>query len=753
MRTCLVVLALLAGCMKPNISECEDGLACPSSLACDVPHNTCTPQPQLDACKDQPQGAPCSTDLTPNGACDRGTCLDIACGNGRVEPGEVCDDGNTTSGDGCRGDCLSDERCANGLIDPGETCDDGNLASHDGCDSRCQVETLTWFPLVPIAAPTVVIAGAYDTDRQQMIAYLVGGHGTMTALWDGRSWRDVRPAAQPQYRTGTAMAYDPSSHRVVLFGGTTSSENNETWLWDGTRWTFVQPPLSPPARTGHTLIYDPNRGHLIMFGGTAGVNWLDDIWEWDGSTWAPVITTTTGPQGVGLAAAYDEVGARIVVFGGIDQNGTAVADTWSWSGTHWLRLTPVMNPPPGAGMAMSYSPVTKTLVLSGSDHTWQWHGGDAAWSEDLGVEPVPFVQRGAHVSFFDPLTQTTMIVGGQQPFARYVGAVAGWAQSADPAIPEARAAPSLVYDPTARAAVMTGGLVIDDFETAITWSLVGGSWQGVTTAVHPPPNPGRQGATFDEQNRVVTVFGDRLDDSVYTWSSKTRAWTQIAPWGPAWPAARSMNAMAYDAEIQRTVMFGGGNGTGTLDDTWLWDGTTWTPTPADAPHPDGVVGHVMAYDSARKTIVLFGGAPAAPVDRPVWEWRGGWTAIVPSDGNAPAPRVMSGMAFDPAVGETIVVGGQDANDAPLSDAWSWNGARWRKLQLAGIPTQWAQHSIGLAYDAALAGLVVYGDWGAEPGGVLRWTSATGVDEVCRPDVDIDADGDGLTGSYDADCQR
>jgi cysteine-rich repeat protein len=27
------------------------------------------------------------------------------CGNGMLDPGEVCDDGNTTNGDGCDNDC------------------------------------------------------------------------------------------------------------------------------------------------------------------------------------------------------------------------------------------------------------------------------------------------------------------------------------------------------------------------------------------------------------------------------------------------------------------------------------------------------------------------------------------------------------------------------------------------------------------------------------------------------------------------
>jgi cysteine-rich repeat protein len=54
------------------------------------------------------------------------------CGNGRVELGEQCDDGNQTICDGCSPSCQV-ERCGDGAICPGEGCDDGNDTPCDGC--------------------------------------------------------------------------------------------------------------------------------------------------------------------------------------------------------------------------------------------------------------------------------------------------------------------------------------------------------------------------------------------------------------------------------------------------------------------------------------------------------------------------------------------------------------------------------------------------------------------------------------------
>ncbi|MBN2497459.1 MAG: DUF4215 domain-containing protein [Deltaproteobacteria bacterium] len=79
-----------------------------------------------------------------------------ACGNGVVEAGEICDDGNADPGDGCSDACriepgwACDGRepsscipyvvCGNGVVEPPEGCDDGDTDPGDGCSSYCQVE-------------------------------------------------------------------------------------------------------------------------------------------------------------------------------------------------------------------------------------------------------------------------------------------------------------------------------------------------------------------------------------------------------------------------------------------------------------------------------------------------------------------------------------------------------------------------------------------------------------------------------------
>jgi cysteine-rich repeat protein len=64
-----------------------------------------------------------------------------ACGDGAVDPGETCDDGNAVDGDGCDTSCTP-TACGNGVVTAGEDCDDGNVANGDACPATCRtVET------------------------------------------------------------------------------------------------------------------------------------------------------------------------------------------------------------------------------------------------------------------------------------------------------------------------------------------------------------------------------------------------------------------------------------------------------------------------------------------------------------------------------------------------------------------------------------------------------------------------------------
>lgn len=67
------------------------------------------------------------------------TCIAERCGDGLLQRGESCDDGNVQGGDGCSAAC-AEEFCGNGVLEGLEECDDGNLTTGDGCSQHCTIE-------------------------------------------------------------------------------------------------------------------------------------------------------------------------------------------------------------------------------------------------------------------------------------------------------------------------------------------------------------------------------------------------------------------------------------------------------------------------------------------------------------------------------------------------------------------------------------------------------------------------------------
>jgi len=173
---------------------------------------------------------------------------------------------------------------------------------------------------------------------------------------------------------------------------------------------------------------------------------------------------------------------------------------------------------------------------------------------------------------------------------------------------------------------------------------------------------------YDSAREVVVLFGgydyssgDRND----TWEWEGTTWTQVADSGPS---PRRNHAMAYDSARGVTVLFGGYDDWDYHNDTWEWDGATWTQV-ADS-GPSGRHGHAMAYDSARGVVVLFGGYDGMDPANDTWEWDGTiWTQVADS---GPTRRYGHAMAYDGARGVTVLFGG-DQGAWYRDDTWEWAG--------------------------------------------------------------------------------
>ncbi len=214
----------------------------------------------------------------------------------------------------------------------------------------------------------------------------------------------------------------------------------------------------------------------------------------------------------------------------------------------------------------------------------------------------------------------------------------------------------------------------------------------------------------------VVMFGGSPRDRTNHWSNKTwlygdGTWT-AGPAAPSELTARGGAAMAFDPDINKIVMFGGaGPAWPPSNETWLFDGTSWTQGPAAPPDLLGRTGAEMVYDPDIQRIVMVGGSGAAPFND-VWLFDGTqWTkgSDPPAD---MAPRQFFGMTYDESMHVLVVAGGSG-----FSDVWYFDGTSWYAgPRLKAGPKE----RFRLAYDPQLGGDVFFSGLGPSQAGLAMW---------------------------------
>jgi Galactose oxidase, central domain len=299
--------------------------------------------------------------------------------------------------------------------------------------------------------------------------------------------------------------------------------------------------------------------------------------------------------------------------------------------------------------------------------------GQCDWSGPGVSGPEP--RNGPRLAY-DSVRHRTVMFGGfvgtlfssTRPDTTWEWDGSNWAQTASTG-PGGRAYPCMAYDSTRHATVLFGGTA-GAVQVNDTWTYDGTLWTQASPAAAPPIR-NAAALCFDSGRGVAVLFGGLNSPTRYndTWEWDGTNWTQRSPGVAGDPAVRHFAGFAYDSARGVCVLFGGNGATGNLGDTWEWNGAagTWTQRASTGPSARSQMG--FAYDSMRHVSVLFGG-PSGTATNETWEWDGTtWTQATPLD--SPQARYNVGMAYDSGLAQTVLYGGQ-LNGSPAtvaSDTW------------------------------------------------------------------------------------
>lgn len=235
-----------------------------------------------------------------------------------------------------------------------------------------------------------------------------------------------------------------------------------------------------------------------------------------------------------------------------------------------------------------------------------------------------------------------------------------------------------------------------------TWEYDGLQSNWTQRTVTGPSARGYAQAAFDASRGVMVLFGG-YDNSFSllndTWEWNGMSWTRRMP--SVSPPGRVNAGMAYDPVRQRVVLFGG-EGSGSLSDTWEWNGTMWTQRSVTGP---AIASTALIYDPVRSRLVAVGGMLAGNPIADTWELAGtgSWTQNSAATG-LPARYALAG-AWHGLLGRLVVANGTDGATM-FSGSYESSGGTWTAHPTSPTARGWTQ----MVYDSVRGRLVLFGGY-------------------------------------------
>ena len=251
----------------------------------------------------------------------------------------------------------------------------------------------------------------------------------------------------------------------------------------------------------------------------------------------------------------------------------------------------------------------------------------------------------------------------------------GWTNMTPSVAPSGRFWPAMAYDSNSDRVILFGGSIGPPaYVSNETWAYDFNS--NTWTNMSPDTAPSYVGA-FDamvsNSRRNATLLFSSYDRQTWIYEYTTNRWTSL---NQAGPSQLVYFDMAYDSQSDRVVLYGGDGPDGPTDETWTYDVDTNTWTEMNpAVRPPALLYHAMTYDAQSDRTILFGGVyypyQSQVMSNETWAYdieADNWTKL--SSRVVPDPRGFHRLAYDSESDRAILFGGASDVSFYYNDTWA-----------------------------------------------------------------------------------
>jgi hypothetical protein len=570
-----------------------------------------------------------------------------------------------------------------------------------------------------------------------------------SALAQDPTW--ASPTDRPLYDLLAYANWAFDSHR----GRAVCVQPGQTWELDDLTWIRKNPAQSPTDYSSFvTMAFDPVRGVTVALTDASfcgATPFVSTFWEWDGEEWnqRPFVAT---PHHSAVIGWHGGANPGLIVRR-LPAVGTA-HETYRYSGGIW---TLVATDTFGEAHKLRsndlvYAPSTGLTFAFCNSSTIAWNG--TTWIQAAATNGGITLSLARSIAHHPQNDSLVVICGRNQGiFVQQIEVdLQSWPVEFHATYTPILPYTSILHDAPRRRLLarspLNGGLLTQQ----------GGTWSQMPVQVTTGPS-GRTHANmaYHQPSGRCVLFGG-WDGSLHqndTWSFDGRTWTDH---GASAVVSPRIQPGMISAGFLGTLLFGGGRFSGQyFNDLYSWAGADWVPATTTGILPPPRMGHDVAFDSHRTRIVVHGGYNGTTLSD-TWEaslsisgWQ--WTQLAAA--NPPSARHSFRMAYDERRQKMVLFGGQDAFGQFLGETWelsvTGSSATWTQRVSAQSPSpRW---NPAMDYDPARGVVVLTGGYSAAGhlNDVWEWNGSTWRERVVPLYVVSPRDGAAFT--YAPSLQR